>query len=71
MTVKCDVTACPWLIGDKFCSKGYVFINGNGTCNWIYDGRGQVRPHWQEKGEVSQEKKKNGAGVGDNAKTPG
>lgn len=68
MTVKCKVTECPWIIGGMFCSKGFVFINQNGTCNWLYNGRGEVRQNWRDKGEersgkVTKEEKE-GAGAG-------
>lgn len=52
MTVKCNVMGCPWRENTFFCKREYVFINENGTCNWIYNKNGTIRPNWQEKGKM-------------------
>lgn len=58
MTVKCNVQACPWRQKGIFCEREYVFINGNGACDWIYNKNGTVRLNWQEKGEESDKNRK-------------
>ena len=49
--VVCKVVGCPYKVNEKFCGKQVLGINQGGSCNQIYNGRGMVKPDWQQKKE--------------------